>query len=115
MTFEKALIALKSGNKIRLTDWESREFICLESDGKKDCIVNEVQFRTNLTSGMILSDNWEVINIKKKKQVYQWRFKNENGDWSVLGILYGTIEEVKEKFSPRSEYEIHAGPWDVEE
>lgn len=106
----EAIQALTKGESVRLTYWHSGHFIRI----KNGVLVNGFGRSANFPSleHYPKTEKWEIYKEPtKKKEVWQWRFKNKAGYWAIAPELFteaeaGLILENKEK---------HAGPFMVEE
>ena len=132
MTFSEAMKALESGEKVRCVTWIDKdeylllllnpdEFICGENILPKSIAAfNTVRgnYKNVTYSYLNTAVDWEIYKgPKTKKEVWQWRYKEyEDSEWAVHGSLMCELIAKNLFNSPHIiKYEIHAGPFELEE
>jgi hypothetical protein len=99
--------ALLDGKKIRESSWTT-EYVYL----KNGVLVCQEDYR--MTYGFADCSKWSIYEEPKpKKQVWQWRYKDEYATHYHLSGYLMTEEDAAFTFS-RGRYEKHAGPFEVE-
>ena len=107
------LKALIDGKKITSDDWNIDTYIQLIDNRLLQCHEGQddgdgVDLDLNDTDYYIYEES------KPKKTVYQWRWYNSHsGNWTICEKLL-TKEQVK-GYDTTDKYEIHTGPFEVEE
>lgn len=106
MKFWEAMKALEEGCKVKHEGHKPGKYFHI----KNNDICDNENAHISFGPAIISFKNWEIYEEPKvKKEVWQWRKKLSGGKWCVLDIL-----ETKEEMT-HSGYEIHAGPFEVEE
>lgn len=98
MRFEEALPALREGKKIRLKEWKEIEYI-YKPKNETD-LKTEDYHSVNLSWKDFFSDNWEIVEEKKKvklrdltaEQVKKWIDENCNRGDYCKGCPFRCIE-----------------------
>jgi hypothetical protein len=114
MNFVKAMQCLQGGNMIRRKNWAEDYYWMLNTangrirDNHRD--IQEIE----LSHFYLDEDDWELFQLRKKKkqQVYQWRAREQGREWFVYEPLMDA-ERASFVFN-KKQYEIHAGPFEVE-